>query len=110
MQIKPAALGLILIIAGSAAASAQTSLSASLPRLGGVGVGPHGTGFNGTMGDPDYYLSGSSVPESEGHYPGPYGTMGALRPVTGGVPYEVAPPTAGTPPAIQYQFGPPPRR
>src|SRR4051812_17228633 len=105
MRMKLAALGLTLLVgalvAGAESASAQSSMSAGLPRLGGVGIGPNGTGFNGTMGDPDYYLPGSSVAESEGHYPGPYGTMGALRPVVGGVPYEVAPPAAGTPPAIQ---------
>src|ERR1700730_592973 len=28
---------------------------------GGIGVTPHGTGFSGTLGDPDYY-SGTSRP------------------------------------------------
>ena len=110
MRIKPAALGLVLLLAGSAAASAQTSLSASLTSMGGVGISPHGTGFSGTMGDPDYYLAGTDLPASEGHYPGPYGTMGPPGRQPSLLPYPAALPAAGTPAAIQYQFGRPPAR
>ena len=92
MRIRLAALGLTLVVAGMGSASAQSSLSAGLTSMGGVGIGRHGTGFSGTMGDPDYYVVGSALPESEGHYPGPYGTMGAAG------AYRTAPP----PPAMQY--------
>ena len=48
MSIKLAALGLALLFAGTGAASAQTSLTASLPgMLGGTGITPHGTGILG---------------------------------------------------------------
>lgn len=111
MRIKPAALGLVLLAAGASGASAQTSLTASLPdMMGGVGVTPHGTGFNGTMGDPDYYLAGTDLPASEGHYPGPYGTMGPPSWQPSAVSYPAPLPAAGTPAAIQYQFGRPPAR
>jgi hypothetical protein len=97
MRIRLAALGSTLLVAGVVAAglpaAAQTSLTASLPgMMGGTGITPHGTGFSGTMGDPDYYIAGSDLPESEGHYPGPYGTMGTAA------GYRSPPP----PPAMQY--------
>ena len=111
MRIKPAALGLVLLAAGAFGASAQTSLTASLPgMMGGVGVTPHGTGFNGTMGDPDYYIAGTELPASEGHYPGPYGTMGPPSRQPSISPYPAALPAAGTPAPMQYQFGRQPAR
>jgi hypothetical protein len=93
MRIALVAAGLTLLLVGSVVpALAQSSLSAGLPRMGGTGITPSGGGFSGTMGDPDYYAAGSDLPESEGHYPGPYGTMGTAS------PYRTAPP----PPAMQY--------
>jgi hypothetical protein len=102
MRIKHAALGLTFLGAGLGAgglpALAQTSLTASLPgMMGGTGSSPHGTGFSGTLGDPDYYIAGSDLPESEGHYPGPYGTMGTVAGFPNGL----------RPPAMQYTPAPP---
>ena len=92
MRITGAAFGLVLVLAGAGSASAQSSLSAGLTSMGGVGISRHGTGFSGTLGDPDYYVAGSDLPESEGHYPGPYGTMGTAA----GARYT------GPAPAMQY--------
>ena len=106
MSIKLAALGLALLFAGTGAASAQTSLTASLPdMLGGTGITPHGTGFSGTLGDPEYWVAGTDLPASEGHYPGPYGTMGPPGRAMTAAPYQ-----PGVLPPIQYEFGRPPAR
>lgn len=104
MSIKPGAIGLMLLLGAAAPAMAQTSLSASLPSMGGTGISPHGTGFSGSMGDPDYYVAGSDIPASEGHYPGPYGTMGAPGAVPGTYRYAPPPPAMQYSPALQYNW------
>lgn len=97
--------GLILLGVAAPPASAQGLATADLPGMqGGIGINRHGTGFDGTAGDPAYYSGSSEAPESEGRY-SPYGTMAGpgrpgLRAVPGGIPYEVAPP------AMQYRFNP----
>ena len=87
-------------------AAAQGLATADLPGMqGGTGIGRHGTGFSGTLGDPAYYSGSSDLPESEGRY-SPYGTMnppGAApmqRGVPGGAPYQSAPPT------MEYRYTP----
>jgi len=67
MPSKSAALVLALLIAAAGAASAQ-SLTASLPSMGGVGITPNGTGFDGAMGDPDLFPAPSAAT--------PAGTLG----------------------------------
>lgn len=104
MRMTVAMLGLTVLIAGAATASAQTSLTASLPDMrGGVGITPHGTGFSGTMGDPEYWVAGTDLPASEGHYPGPYGTMGAPSRLPAAYPYA-PPPAMQYRPAMQYDL------
>jgi hypothetical protein len=104
MRIGHAVLGLTFLgaslVAGATAVPAQTSLTASLPGMqGGTGSSSHGTGFSGTLGDPDYYIAGSDLPESQGHYPGPYGTMGTVAGYR-----NAAPPAMQYTPALPMQY------
>jgi hypothetical protein len=106
MHIKLAVIA-ILITAGTSTLGLAQGLNAGLgDASGGVGIGRHGTGFSGTLGDPDYYAGTSTPPVSApGYAPG--------YPVPGGAP-GIAPGAGGfgytPPPPIQYYYGPPPRR
>jgi hypothetical protein len=110
MSIKLAAFGFAMLLVGTGAASAQTSLTASLPdMLGGTGTSRNGTGFNGSLGDPDYWVAGTDLPASEGHYPGPYGTMGPPGLLPSASRYA-PPPAMQYSPAMQYNWTSPPPR
>ena len=77
---------------------------------GGIGVGRHGTGFSGTLGDPDYY-SGTSRPPTlrdyrsvPGYAPPGAGSLGAPEYAPGAPGYA---PPAGAP--LEF-YTPPGRR
>ena len=97
MRIKLTAVGLVLLVTGMATAASAQSLTASLPgMMGGTGITPNGTGFDGTMGDPDLF-------------PGPAAATpaGTLAPVYGAPGTAAGRGYAPTPPAMQYNFGNP---
>jgi hypothetical protein len=108
MRNKLAVLAITLAAAMPLGASAQ-GLNAGLSgSSGGVGVGRHGTGFDGTMGDPLYQVGqapGQFIPgyPVTGH--ASISDAGALGGPAPGIP-GYAPP----PPPILYQYGPPPAR
>jgi hypothetical protein len=103
----------ICFILGAATAASAQSLTAGLPSQGGVGITRHGTGFDGTQGDPDFYVGSSQIPESERMPPlylGP-GTRGGRGPAgtapgaPGGYGY-----TPSSPPMQYYYTIPAPQR
>ena len=107
MRIKLAILAILIAAAGAPAAGRTQGLNAGLGGAsGGVGIGPHGTGFSGTLGDPDYYAGTSTTPASIPAYTPGYALPGGLpgaAPGAGGFGYT-------PPPPIQYYFGPRPAR
>lgn len=107
MRNKLAALAILIAVGAPVAALAQGLNAGLAGDSGGVGISPHGTGFSGTLGDPDYYAGTSTPPTfAPGYapgYPAPGGFPGAV-PGAGGFGYT--PP----PPPIQYYYGPPPAR
>ena len=104
-RLALAALAFPAIIASGASAQNPNS---DWSLGGGIGVSPHGTGFSGTLGDPDYY-SGTSRPPTLRDYrsvpsyaPGA-GSLGTPEYAPGATGYA---PPAGAP----LEFYTPPRR
>jgi hypothetical protein len=104
MRNKLAAFAILIAIGAPGAALAQ-GLNAGLGGdSGGVGIGTHGTGFSGTLGDPDYYVGTSTPPVSPPTYAPGYtapGRFPGAAPGAGG--FDYTPP----PPPIQYYYGRP---
>ena len=104
MQQKLAVLAILLAAAMPIGASAQ-GLNAGLSgSSGGVGIGPNGTGFFGTMGDPLYQAN-----RAPGQFiPGYPVTNHASVSDAGAEPVTVlgVPGYPASPPPIQYQYGP----
>lgn len=95
MRTRLFVLGFGLLVAGVASGASAQSLTASLPgMMGGTGITPHGTGFDGTMGDPDLFPGPSATVTPAGGLGPVYGAPGT--PARGGF----APST----PAMQYNF------
>jgi hypothetical protein len=102
--------GKFVVAAFAFAAATAGGASAQTPNSdwslgGGVGVGRHGTGFNGTSGDPNY--SGTSRPPTLRDY-GPTPGMSRRRRLAGGPIYAPAAPSY-TPPSgapLEYYNGP----
>ena len=104
-RLALAALAFPAIIASGASAQNPNS---DWSLGGGIGVSPHGTGFSGTLGDPDYY-SGTSRPPTLRDYrsvpsyaPGA-GSLGAPE-------YSPVAPGYAPPAGAPLEFYTPPRR
>jgi hypothetical protein len=107
MRNKLAVFAIILGAAMPLAASAQGLNSGLGGSMGGVGIGRHGTGFSGTMGDPLYQFNaapGQFIPGYPVTNHASINDAGVLAEQAGAPAY--APP----PPSIQYYYGPPPAR
>jgi len=105
MRNKLAVVAIMLGAAVPLAASAQ-GLNSGF-SMGGVGIGRHGTGFSGTMGDPLYQFNaapGQFIPGYPVTNHASINDAGALA-EQAGAPAYVPPP-----PSIQYYYGPPPGR
>ena len=104
MHQKLAILAILLGAAMPIGASAQ-GLNAGLSgSSGGVGIGPNGTGFFGTMGDPLYQANrapGQVIPGYPVTNHASVSDAGAEPVAVLGVPGYPPPP-----PPIQYQYGP----
>ena len=103
MQIRRMLLSALLLAGLSSGASAQ-SATADLPiNRGGVGIGRHGTGFDGTYGDPDLFPASPATLARLGYAP-PYRMPGTEYGTPGSVGYGYTPAPQG--PAMQYEFVP----
>ena len=106
MTLKLAILAILLGAGLPIAASAQ-GLNAGLSgSSGGVGIGPNGAGFFGTMGDPLYQAD-----RAPGQFiPGRPVSNHASVSDAGAEPVTVIGVPGYPPPPIQYQYGPAGRR
>jgi len=103
MRNKLAVVAIMLGAAVPLAASAQ-GLNSGF-SMGGVGIGRHGTGFSGTMGDPLYQFNaapGQFIPGYPVTNHASINDAGALAEQAGAPAYSRPP--------IQYYYGPPPGR
>jgi hypothetical protein len=95
----------LLIAAGTPAAGSAQGLNSGLGgAMGGVGITPNGTGFDGTMGDPLYQVNqapGQFIPGYPVTNHPSISDAGALAD---------APSYPPPPPPIQYYFRPPSAR
>jgi hypothetical protein len=107
MHQKLAVLAILLMAAMMPIGVSAQGLNAGLSgSSGGVGIGPNGTGFFGTMGDPLYQAErapGQFIPGYPVTNHASIGDAGAEPVTVIGVPGYPPPP----PPPIQYQYGPP---
>ena len=109
MRVPNPVLAVFCFAIGAATAASAQSLTAGLPSTGGVGISRHGTGFDGTQGDPDFYVGSSDIPESERMPPGYRGPgtrgVGPGGTAPGGYPggYGYTPPS----PPMQYYYSVP---
>ena len=105
MRNKLAILAICFAAGVSLAASAQ-GLNSGF-SMGGVGIGRHGTGFSGTMGDPLYQENrapGQFIPGYPVTNHASINDAGALAEQAGAPAYLPAPP-----PPIQFQYPAPAR-
>ena len=105
MRNKLAILAICFAVGVSLAASAQ-GLNSGF-SMGGVGIGRHGTGFSGTMGDPLYQENrapGQFIPGYPVTNHASINDAGALA------EQAEAPAYVPAPPPIQYYYVPPPGR
>ena len=106
MRNKLAILAISIAAAMPVGASAQGLNSGLGGAMGGVGIGRHGTGFSGTMGDPLYQLNAAP-----GQFiPGYPVTNHASINDAGALAERAGSPAYAPPPPIQYYYGPPPAR
>lgn len=108
MRNKLAALAMLAAAAMPAAAVAQGLNSGLSGDMGGIGITPHGTGFDGTMGDPLYQANaapGQFIPGYPVTNHPSISDAGALAGPGPGIPGY-----APAPPPIQYYYGPRPVR
>jgi hypothetical protein len=102
MRSKLLALAL-LIAAGTPAAGWAQGLNSGLgDAMGGVGIGPHGTGFDGTMGDPLYQVNQAPGQFIPGYPVTDHPSISDAGALAGAPSY--------TPPPIQYYYRPPSAR
>ena len=106
MRNKLAALAMLIAVGAPAAALAQGLNGGLEGDSGGVGIGPHGTGFSGTLGDPDYYAGTSTPPTLAPAYTPGYPAPGGFPVAPGAGGFGYTPP----PPPIQYYYGRPSAR
>ncbi|MBV8889260.1 MAG: hypothetical protein JO267_04810 [Alphaproteobacteria bacterium] len=102
------ALAATLLAGGATAALADSSTASLGGDTGGVGINPTGTGFDGTLGDPDYY-AGTGSYQGRGGGPPPASVAPGYRPPetpgdngTGYGYYGYQPVNPG----LQYNYGP----
>jgi hypothetical protein len=110
MRRKLSALAVLLLTAGAPAAGHTQGINSSLGGdLGGVGVGPNGAGFDGTLGDPLWLASHPTLGAAPFSYY-PIGRHAPAGPAAApAAPAAAPPPPAGTAP-FEYYYVPPPAR
>ena len=110
MRNKLAVFAICLGCSVPIAASAQ-GLNSGF-SMGGVGIGRHGTGFSGTMGDPLYQFNAAPGQFISGYPVTNHASVNdaGAEPVITILPPEYAAPAPWPQPPIQYQYAPPPRR
>lgn len=110
MRRKLSALVVLALVAGAPAAGLAQGINSSLGGdMGGVGVGPNGAGFDGTLGDPVWLASHPTLGAAPFSYY-PIGTHAPAAPAAVSAPPAAAPtPPAGTAP-FEYYYTPPAAR
>ena len=102
--VVPALLLMATVAAGDASAQ---NVNSDWSLGGGTGIGRHGTGFSGTMGDPDLYSGTSRPPTLRDYGPAP----GYAPPGTRGGPgYMPAAPGYAPPSGAPLEYYTPPSR
>jgi hypothetical protein len=102
--VVPALLLMATAMAGEASAQ---NVNSDWSLGGSTGIGRHGTGFSGTLGDPDLYSGSSRPPTLHDYGPGPgYGAPGTR----GGPSYRPSTPGYAPPSGAPLEYYTPPSR